>query len=80
MLRIASLSLHPVLTANVHPYGCYVAKFVKKKKLKKRRKGLYYLLTKFEINSLIYRSPTLIWPKKPDPIRGKGNKIKIRTT
>ena len=32
MLRIASLSLHPILTTNVHPYGCYVAKFVKKKK------------------------------------------------
>ena len=47
MLRIASLSLHPILTTNVHPYGCYVAKFVKNKL---KRKGLYYLLTKFEIN------------------------------
>ena len=47
MLRIASLSLHPILTTNVHPYGSYIAKFVE---IKIKRKGLYYLLTKFEIN------------------------------
>ena len=26
------------------------------------------------------RSPTLIWPQKTDPSRGKGNKIKMHTT
>ena len=29
LIDIDSLSLHPILTTNVHPYGCYVSKFAK---------------------------------------------------
>ena len=35
LIDIDSLSLHSIPTINVHPYGCYVAKFVKE--------GLFYI-------------------------------------
>ena len=61
MLRIASLSLHPILTTNVHPYGCYVSKFV----LKKEGKDCTICLQNLSHCNVkdLQRSPTLIWPK-----------------
>ena len=61
MLRIASLSLHPILTTNVHPYGCYVSKFV----LKKKGKDCTICLQNLSHCNVkdLQRSPTLIWPK-----------------
>ena len=61
MLRIASLSLYPILTTNVHPYGCYVSKFV----LKKKGKDFTICLQNLSHCNVkdLQRSPTLIWPK-----------------